>query len=157
MHENAETSTATTPPTSDNPTASLPVEVTQYVAPDWMIRACLPLLVVAGQAVVQPIAHRAYTISILAMPLLASAVVYIAWAYRIRTRVTPSGLELRTLNRTRHIHWHHISGVRTRPGRFARLMLTDGTETTLPGVTTRLLPWLVVVTEHRVTAADRRA
>lgn len=58
--------------------------------------------------------------------LVIAPIVAVAWVARVRTTVTPDGLEVRRLFGGRSLAWSEITGFRF-PGRgWARATLTDG-------------------------------
>lgn len=83
-----------------------------------------------------------------------------AWVLRVRTTVTPDGLELRRAFSTQSISWDQIKGFRFPKRGWARADLVDGTEVSLPTVTFGRLPQLASASGGRVTdpyAAAREA
>jgi len=91
----------------------------------------------------------------LAIPFLIGA-----WVLRVRTTVTPDGLELRRAFSSQSISWDEIKGFRFPKRGWARADLVDGTEASLPTVTFGRLPQLASASGGRVTdpyAAAREA
>ncbi|WP_305095303.1 PH domain-containing protein [Prescottella sp. R16] len=83
-----------------------------------------------------------------------------AWVLRVRTTVTPNGLELRHAFSSTSISWDQIKGFRFPKRGWARADLLDGTEVSLPTVTFGRLPQLAAASGGRVTdpyAAAREA
>ena len=83
-----------------------------------------------------------------------------AWVVRVRTTVTPDGLELRHAFSSTSISWDQIKGFRFPKRGWARADLVDGTEVSLPTVTFGRLPQLAAASGGRVTdpyAAAREA
>ncbi|WP_137724419.1 PH domain-containing protein [Prescottella subtropica] len=83
-----------------------------------------------------------------------------AWVLRVRTTVTPDGLELRHTFSSTSISWDQIRGFRFPKRGWARADLVDGTEVSLPTVTFGRLPQLSAASGGRVTdpyAAAREA
>lgn len=83
-----------------------------------------------------------------------------AWVLRVRTTVTPDGLELRRAFSSQSISWDQIKGFRFPKRGWARADLVDGTEVSLPTVTFGRLPQLASASGGRVTdpyAAAREA
>lgn len=88
-----------------------------------------------------------------------------AWVLRVRTTVTPDGLELRRAFSSQSISWDRIKGFRFPKRGWARADLVDGSEVSLPTVTFGRLPQLASASGGRVTdpyaaareAEDRRA
>lgn len=66
--------------------------------------------------------------------LLLLPIVAAAWVLRVQTTVDDDGLRLRGLIRSRSLPWSQIKGVRFPKRGFARAVLTDGSEATLPAV-----------------------
>lgn len=83
--------------------------------------------------------------------LVIAPIVAVAWVARVRTTVTPDGLEVRRLFGGRSLAWSEITGFRF-PGRgWARATLTDGGEVTLPAVTFDRLPDIAQASGGRIT------
>lgn len=83
-----------------------------------------------------------------------------AWVLRVRTTVTPDGLELRRAFSSQSISWDRIKGFHFPKRGWARAELVDGTEVSLPTVTFGRLPQLASASGGRVTdpfAAAREA
>lgn len=83
-----------------------------------------------------------------------------AWVLRVRTTVTPDGLDLRRAFSSQSISWDEIKGFRFPKRGWARADLVDGTEVSLPTVTFGRLPQLASASGGRVTdpyAAAREA
>jgi len=83
-----------------------------------------------------------------------------AWVLRVRTTVSPDGLELRRAFSSQSISWDEIKGFRFPKRGWARADLVDGTEVSLPTVTFGRLPQLASASGGRVTdpyAAAREA
>ncbi|QCQ93906.1 PH domain-containing protein [Rhodococcus sp. SGAir0479] len=83
-----------------------------------------------------------------------------AWVLRVRTTVTPDGLELRRAFSSQSISWDRIKGFRFPKRGWARADLVDGSEVSLPTVTFGRLPQLASASGGRVTdpyAAAREA
>ncbi|WP_031938963.1 PH domain-containing protein [Prescottella defluvii] len=74
-----------------------------------------------------------------------------AWVLRVRTTVTPGGLELRRTFSSQSISWDQIKGFRFPKRGWARAELLDGTEVSLPNVTFGRLPQLASASGGRVT------
>ncbi|WP_430335678.1 PH domain-containing protein [Rhodococcus sp. ACT016] len=74
-----------------------------------------------------------------------------AWVLRVRTTVTPEGLELRRAFSSQSISWDQIKGFRFPKRGWARADLVDGTEVSLPTVTFGRLPQLASASGGRVT------
>ncbi|RVW04714.1 PH domain-containing protein [Rhodococcus spongiicola] len=91
----------------------------------------------------------------LAIPFLIGA-----WVLRVRTTVTPEGLELRRPFSSVSISWDQIKGFRFPKRGWARADLVDGSQVALPVVTFGRLPQLASASGGRVTdpyAAARAA
>lgn len=88
-------------------------------------------------------------------------VAVLAWTLRVRTVVSPDGLQLRRMFSSRKVEWSELKGFRFPKRGWARAELTDGSEVTLPVVTFGRLPQLAAASGGRVTdpyaAADRAA
>ncbi|WP_280761489.1 PH domain-containing protein [Prescottella agglutinans] len=83
-----------------------------------------------------------------------------AWVLRVRTTVTPDGLELRRAFSSQSISWDQIKGFHFPKRGWARADLVDGGEVSLPTVTFGRLPQLASASGGRVTdpyAAAREA
>ena len=83
-----------------------------------------------------------------------------AWVLRVRTTVTPDGLELRHAFSSQSVPWERIKGFRFPKRGWARADLVDGSEVSLPVVTFGRLPQLASASGGRVTdpyAAARAA
>ncbi len=83
-----------------------------------------------------------------------------AWVLRVRTTVTPDGLELRRAFSSQSISWDQVKGFRFPQRGWARAArLVDGTEVSLPTVTFGRLPQLASASGggHRPYAAARAA
>lgn len=83
-----------------------------------------------------------------------------AWVLRVRTTVTPDGLELRRAFSSQSISWDQIKGFRFPKRGWARADLVDGSEVSLPTVTFGRLPQLAGASGGRVPdpyAAAREA
>lgn len=83
-----------------------------------------------------------------------------AWVLRVRTTVTPDGLELRRTFSSQSISWDQIKGFRFPKRGWARADLVDGSEAPLPTVTFGRLPQLASASGGRITdpyAAAREA
>lgn len=72
------------------------------------------------------------------------------WIVRNRTTATREGLSVRTVSGTRELPWDTIRGLSLTPKSSVGAVLVDGTTVPLPGVRTRHLPVLALVSEGRL-------
>ncbi len=72
------------------------------------------------------------------------------WVVRNRTTATREGLSVRTVSGTRELPWDGIRGLSLTPKSSVGAVLVDGTTVPLPGVRTRHLPVLALVSEGRL-------
>ncbi|NLG54655.1 MAG: PH domain-containing protein [Rhodococcus sp.] len=94
--------------------------------------------------------------------LLLAPVIAVIWVARVRTTISPDGIDTRTLFSSGHLDWDQIKGVRFKNRGWARADLVDGGETVLPVVTFAHLPALSAASEGRIpdpyaAAADAQA
>ncbi|WP_306357160.1 MULTISPECIES: PH domain-containing protein [unclassified Nocardia] len=66
--------------------------------------------------------------------LFAIPLALAVWVERTRTKISPDGLDLRTVRGTRHIDWDEVKGLRIPPRGYLRLHLADESEVKLPAV-----------------------
>ncbi|WP_324192564.1 PH domain-containing protein [Nocardia transvalensis] len=66
--------------------------------------------------------------------LFVIPIVAAVWVERVRTTVSESGLDLRTMFGSRHVDWSQIKGFRIPKRGFVRAHLTDDSEVALPAV-----------------------
>ncbi|MFZ2177221.1 MAG: PH domain-containing protein [Rhodococcus sp. (in: high G+C Gram-positive bacteria)] len=83
--------------------------------------------------------------------LLIAPVIAVVWVARVRTTVTPDGLELRRLFGSRFLKWSDIKGVRFPDRGWARAALVNGGEVMLPVVTFDRLPQIAEASGGRIT------
>jgi hypothetical protein len=79
------------------------------------------------------------------LPILA-----LAWVLRTQTTVDEAGLRLRSLTRSRSLDWTQVRGVRFPKRGFARAVLVDESELTLPAVGFDRLPELAAHSGGRI-------
>ncbi|WP_019811373.1 PH domain-containing protein [Saccharomonospora halophila] len=72
------------------------------------------------------------------------------WILRNRTTATRDGLSVRTVSGTRELPWDGIRGLSLTPKSSVGAVLVDGTTVPLPGVRTRHLPVIALVSEGRL-------
>lgn len=70
---------------------------------------------------------------------------------RLRTTVSPDGMEVRSLFSSRTLSWDEVKGFRFPKRNWARAELSDGTEVALPAVSFHRLPEIAVASGGRIT------
>lgn len=74
----------------------------------------------------------------------------VVWVARTRTVISESGLELRTVFKSRHVDWAELKGVSIPKRGFVRAHLTDGSEVKLPAVSYDRLRDLIAASNGRI-------
>nr|WP_260152263.1 PH domain-containing protein [Hoyosella altamirensis] len=80
----------------------------------------------------------------------AIPIVLAIWILRVRTRVSESAVDVRTLRGTRHISWSDIKGLTFPKYKSARAVLHDGSSVPLPAVTFNDLPKITPLSGGRI-------
>ncbi|MGV8875331.1 MAG: PH domain-containing protein [Rhodococcus sp. (in: high G+C Gram-positive bacteria)] len=94
--------------------------------------------------------------------LLILPIVAFIWVLRVRTVITPDAITARRFVGSDVIAWSSVTGLHFPDRRWARVVLTDKTEKSLPLVRFDLLPQLAAASGGRITdpyaaAAEDRA
>ncbi|CAM4491895.1 PH domain-containing protein [Nocardia ninae] len=72
------------------------------------------------------------------------------WVLRTQTTVSESGLDLRTVFKSRHLDWSQLKGVRIPKRGYVRADLVDGTEVKLPAVSYDRVRDLAIASQGRI-------
>ncbi|MCE4265314.1 PH domain-containing protein [Rhodococcus sp. AD45-ID] len=83
--------------------------------------------------------------------LLILPIIAVYFVARVRTTVSPDGLEVRSMFSSRTLSWDEVKGFRFPKRSWARAELTDGTEVTLPAVSFVRLPEIAIASGGRIT------
>ncbi|MFI8566787.1 PH domain-containing protein [Rhodococcus sp. NPDC078407] len=83
--------------------------------------------------------------------LLILPVVACIWVFRVRTVVTPEAITARRFVGSDVIAWESVTGLHFPDRRWARVVLTDKSEKSLPLVRFDLLPQLAAASGGRIT------
>ncbi|MCZ4546266.1 hypothetical protein BS618_20455 [Rhodococcus erythropolis] len=83
--------------------------------------------------------------------LLILPIIAVYLVARLRTTVSPDGLEVRSTFSKRTLAWDDVKGFRFPKRSWARAELTDGTEVTLPAVSFVRLPEIAIASGGRIT------
>ncbi|MBY4128884.1 PH domain-containing protein [Rhodococcus fascians] len=83
--------------------------------------------------------------------LLILPIVALVWVLRVRTVVTPDAITARRFVGSDVIEWGSVTGLHFPDRRWARVVLTDKTEKSLPLVRFDLLPQLAAASGGRIT------
>ncbi|MFC9998094.1 PH domain-containing protein [Nocardia sp. NPDC127526] len=82
--------------------------------------------------------------------LFAIPIALAVWVERVRTKVSDSGIDVRSMFGSRHIDWAEIKGLRIPKRGWLRLHLADESDVTLPAVGYDRLRDLVAASNGRI-------
>lgn len=123
------------------PDAPTPAPLVLRTSPLALVGAFISLLVAVPLLLATPGPWSA----LLVVPFLVAA-----WVLRVRTTVSPAGIDVRTALGARHLGWEQVRGVRFSDRGWGRAVLTDDSEVALPSVRFPDLPALSTASGGRL-------